>query len=119
MKMLSNIMWFFEKRKMKKAGFSFPKITQQLNPLCELRVEYQGKQIFKQPFLLIIHAYLKTFGFSPDSKDDGSLMVVFNFGQGDEFKFPLWVNKLEGENFGKTITAEEAIQKGYLILPKK
>jgi hypothetical protein len=118
-KILEKIQDFLIVKKMKSKGYDCFMPKQQLNPLCEIKAEYQGKEIFKQPFMLVMCTYLKDYGFDPDSKSDGSLIVTFNWGGGMDMNFPLWVKKGEGSDFGKVITMDEAIKLGYFVPPRR
>lgn len=92
-----------------------------LNPLCEVEVlglkhKDGTPNVFKQPFIFMVHTYLKDYGWDPESQiDKKTPVVVFRMAAGSELHFPLYIKDRPEGGFAQRFTPDEIIKKGYLL----
>lgn len=89
-----------------------PKPSGYINPFIKISFEYKGKELTSMPVCLMAHAYLKDYGFDPDSMIDG-LKLSLTFAPGSTVKLPFYLK--QRVSMSDNFTAEEAKKQGLFI----
>ncbi len=89
-----------------------PEVYGYINPFLKISFEYEGKEITSMPLCFMAHAYLKDYGFDPDSKIS-SLKLTLTFAPGNQVKLPFYLQKKV--NIHDTMTPEAARKAGFVL----
>lgn len=108
---------FFKKQKEKteEKPMTEPQVSAYLNPLWQIAVAYNGKEVIRKPFSHFIYTYLKDYGFDVDEKINPSPVIIFEIVPGSCVKLPIFIKSFVNEEEISTITPEKALSKGLIL----
>ncbi len=89
-----------------------PEVYGYINPFIKVGFEYQGKELTSMPLCFLAHAYLKDYGFNPDSMISG-LKITLTFAQNNVVKLPFYLQ--QKVNINDIMTPEQAKKAGLVL----